>query len=685
MTLYGFSRRISVCLVPALSFVLLTASGIVGCGSSSSFTSPHTIILDLTSKQLAVGASSQILVQLTLANGSQQNVANQATYVSSNPSVAIVNSSGKITGLVPGTAIITVTYQAQSATVGITITAPTPSALSLASTTGTLTVGAATQLQATATNTDGGRADVTASSTFTSSSSAVASVNPSGFVTAVAVGIATITATYEGKAATVAITVTAPNTVTGGPVTGGPVTSGPVTGGPVADVPVTVESLSVEAASLDVAKGMTQQLKTTATMTDGTTVDVTDQAAYTSSVSSTAAVSTSGMVTGISTGTVVITAVYQGQSGTATITVTAAAATSIALTSSSNSVAAGQSVQLRTNAAYGDKTIANVTSSATYNSSNTAAARVNASGVVTGVARGTAIITASYEGKTATTTIAVSAAPPVMVSIVINPGSPQLANGTTKQLQALASFSDGSLRDVTRTAKWSTSSSVVDLSATGLVTAIGRGSARIIAAEFGVSGAENLTVTGATLKSFFLSPTNPTIAAGLTLRPSGIGVFTDGSKQDITNQLTFASGSPSIVKVASPGVLSGISLGSATITATTNAAMGAKTTSVSFKVNTASLQSITIFPATFSVVQGRSQQMVAMGAFSDGSSRDITQSVTWVSSNPNAAIVNAQGVLTALNPGTIRLVATAVVAQTAPATITEIRGVLISLATAPKL
>jgi trimeric autotransporter adhesin len=72
-----------------------------------------------------------------------------------------------------------------------------------------------------------------------------------------------------------------------------------------------------------------------------------------------------------------------------------------------------------------------------------------------------------------------------------------------------------------------------------------------------------------------------------------------------------------------------------------------------------------------------------MGLFSDGSSRDVTQSVTWVSSNTKAAIINAEGVLTALNPGTITLTATVVVAPTAPATVTAMRGVLVSRATTP--
>ncbi len=64
------------------------------------------------------------------------------------------------------------------------------------------------QLTAIATLSDGTTQNVTSATTWQSSSATVATVSTGGLVTAVAAGTATITATYQGKSATLGITVT---------------------------------------------------------------------------------------------------------------------------------------------------------------------------------------------------------------------------------------------------------------------------------------------------------------------------------------------------------------------------------------------------------------------------------------------------------------------------------------------
>lgn len=65
-------------------------------------------------------------------------------------------------------------------------------------------------LTATATMSSGDTADVTALATWTSSDNEVATVSTSGVVTAVAVGTATVTASYQGLTSACAVTVTDP-------------------------------------------------------------------------------------------------------------------------------------------------------------------------------------------------------------------------------------------------------------------------------------------------------------------------------------------------------------------------------------------------------------------------------------------------------------------------------------------
>ncbi len=64
------------------------------------------------------------------------------------------------------------------------------------------------------------------------------------------------------------------------------------------------------------------------------------------------------------------------------------------------------------------------------------------------------------------------------------------------------------------------------------------------------------------------------------------------------------------------------------------------------------LQSIAVTPANASVPVGGTQPYAATGTYSDGSVQDLTGQVTWASSHPEVATINANGVATAIAPGT---------------------------------
>jgi len=67
------------------------------------------------------------------------------------------------------------------------------------------------------------------------------------------------------------------------------------------------------------AVGGTSQFNATATMADGSTQDVTSQATWQSSDTAVASVSSAGIVTGIASGSVTVSAVYQTLSASDTI------------------------------------------------------------------------------------------------------------------------------------------------------------------------------------------------------------------------------------------------------------------------------------------------------------------------------------------------------------------------------
>lgn len=74
--------------------------------------------------------------------------------------------------------------------------------------------------------------------------------------------------------------------------------------------------------------------------------------------------------------------------------------------------------------------------------------------------------------------------------------------------------------------------------------------------------------------------------------------------------------------------------------------------------STATLKSISITPANVSIPVSETQQLTATGVYSDGSSQNLTNSVTWSSSNSAVASVGNGGLVSSLSAGTTTIQAT---------------------------
>ena len=170
-----------------------------------------------------------------------------------------------------------------------------------------------------------------------------------------------------------------------------------------------VATVTVTPSSATIVVGQGLQLTATARNSSGTVIP---SASFTwiTSDASRATVSQSGLATGASPGgPVAISATSQGQSGESSVTVVAAPVASVTVSPGSVSVVAGQTVQLTatTRDANGNVLTGRVV---TWATNNPARATVNGSGLVTGVAAGSAAtITATSEGQSGTSSVTVTA------------------------------------------------------------------------------------------------------------------------------------------------------------------------------------------------------------------------------------------------------------------------------------
>ncbi len=431
--------------------------------------------------------------------------------------------------------------------------------------------------------------------------------------------------------------------------------------------PVPLVSLSVAPVDSSIAPGTTVQFTATGTFADNSKRNVTASVTWNSSAPGIADVSNTpgsqGLVTAATiTGSTVISAVSGGITGTTTLSISHVNSITV-LPSNPPCIAPGTNQQFTATGTLDDSTEQNLTSFATWTSSNTGVANVDSKGLATSVsAPGTADIQATYDTIIGSTTL-ISAA---VESIVTLPTGTSIAKGTTQQFTAIGTLTgDCNAQDVTSLATWATSSTAVatvsDSSGSkGLATAVDIGSATITATIDSVpSSSATLTVTQAVLKSIDVTPVNQSIALGQTQLFIAIGTFTDDSTQDLSSLVIWNSSNTGVATISNTSGSRGLATSKAEGTTTITASFsGITSNNATLTITPTVLVSITVTPASISGPLGSLFQFSATGTFSDGSSTDLTKSVNWVSSNIFVANINPQGLATAFNVGTTIITAT---------------------------
>lgn len=139
------------------------------------------------------------------------------------------------------------------------------------------------------------------------------------------------------------------------------------------------------------------------------------------------------------------------------------------------------------------------------------------------------------------------------------------------------------------------------------------------------------------LTAITITPPTPSIVQDTSVQMTATGTYEDGSVKNITGHVSWTTSDVTKVVVSSTGLATGISAGSATISASSANMSGSTTVGVTI----ASLVSIQVTPSTVSAITGQTVPFRATGTFAGGGTEDITDAVVWSADSPQVVISNS--------------------------------------------
>ena len=515
--------------------------------------------------------------------------------------------------------------------------APTVSSVSVTPSSASLELGGTQQFSASARSSDGGTVSgVTIS--WSSSKVSVVTINASGLATAVAAGTATIRATGNGISST-------PVTIT------------------VTDSPVV--TITIEPSSQTINIGDMLTFTATALARGGSERDNVGFT-WTSSDTSVVKIGTSGVATAVGAGTSMIRAAAEGiTSSPVTVTVNEPEPSTpmvarVEVSPSTMTLEVGGTFQFMATALTSDgMTISDVTY--TWSSDDTEVATMDETGLVTAIAAGTAMITASADGITSMpVAVVVQDIPPEVASIVVDMSSLMdmpalmLVVGETHQFMAVARTSDGTMIGGVKFEWSSDDTEVATVDMTGLVSAVGAGMADITAMIDEITS-EPIMVTveepPPVVNSITVSPGSATINRGSTRQFTATARTADNMVvPDVT--FSWTSSNTSVATISSNGLARGIGTGSTEITASSGDISGSATLTVREPPPppTQMVAKIEISPSMASTNEGEPKQFEAK-AYDTSNTEVSDASFTWESSNPSVATVDSDGLAMGIRAG----------------------------------
>ena len=551
----------------------------------------------LNKTSVTVARDSAVSLKATVSPSDATNKA--LLWSSSNTKVAAVDQNGRVAGLKVGKATITVktkdgSFKA-SCNVSVEILAEK---LTLKNTKATVKSGQTVKLGYTVLPKD----TTTKTLKWSTSNKAVATVDKNGVVTGLKGGKVTITAkTSNGISKKCTVT--------------------------VVQAP---DSVKLNEKVISLYEGSSKTLKATVSPSNSNDLSV----KWSSSNSKVATVSSKGVVKAVSVGTAVITVKTNENGRTAKCTVTVLRHTkSVSLNKSSLEINIGKSETLKATVlpeSASEKAVK-------WTSSEPEIASVSPEGIVTGLAFGKAVITATTVegGKTATCTVQVNT--PVM-DVVLAQTELSVGDGETAQLEAIVAPEDATNKKVL----WSSDNpAVATVDENGIVTGVEPGEAVITATtvDGGFTATAYITVFRIA-KKIELNTNEVTVITGQTVSLTATVLPEDA----VDKTVIWESSDNEIANVNDEGLVTTYKAGTAEITAY---AADGKVKSVCVVIVTEPVTGVTLEESELTLYAGAEKALTAAVMPDSATNKKLN----WTSSAPEVASVDENGVVTALSKG----------------------------------
>jgi uncharacterized protein YjdB len=490
------------------------------------------ISLDKTALQIAVPNTAQLSAIIEPVNATNKSVA----WSSSNAAVAAVSQTGVVTANAAGSAVVTATTSdgGFSASCEVTVTFVSATGITLNKSTLSLLIPNSEQLIASVSPPDASNTSVI----WTSSDTNRATVSAAGVVTAAGTsnGTATITATT-------------------------------VDGGFSASCEVTVTFIAVKGVAINEANPLALDIPNTAQLT--VTVSPSDasdkRVTWSSSNTSSATVSASGVVTAVGSENVTVkitaTTVDGGHEAQIDVNVKFVPVDKIMLNKTSTSIIVGKTEQLTATVSPANASDKRVN----WTSSEPTWATVDANGLVTAVAisdpQFATITVASQQDSELKDGCKVTVTGIIVTGVSLNKSSTTITYPNSEQLTATVSPADATNKAVT----WDSSDIGIAMVEAGLVSAVGSGTATITVTtvDQNKTAACTVTVPPITVTGVSVSP-NELFAESKQLKATVIPLSADNKN------VTWSSNNEAVATVDATGFVTfHHASGNAIITVTT--------------------------------------------------------------------------------------------------------------------